>query len=222
MKTSTISILLIKGCDDVSQILYIRLRHRVLVDPAHQIKLKDIAELIGEVEVVNSLQDIIIYEVSKKDKTHIVLDIMFVLKAIKLHFPHMECNVIGTTQTLIEINLMKKKVNPFFLVMIWLLLFVGAGLAIIYFHEDVSMQQVHQRIYYMITGEVKAKPLLFQIPYSIGLGLGMILFFNHVFQKRINEEPSPLEVEMFQYQQSLDQYVIFNEHNESTKEIDRS
>ncbi len=101
----------------------------------------------------------------------------------------------------------------------WLLLFVGAALAIIYFHEDVSMQQVHQRLYYMVTGESNKKPLLFQIPYSLGLGLGMILFFNHVFQKRINEEPSPLEVEMFQYQQSLDQYVMMNENKEMIKKI---
>ncbi|MEC2626935.1 stage V sporulation protein SpoVAA, partial [Bacillus cereus] len=85
--------------------------------------------------------------------------------------------------------------------------------------EDVSMQQVHQRLYYMITGEFHAQPLLFQIPYSLGLGSGMVLFFNHVFQKRINEEPSPLEVEMFQYQQSLDQYVIVNENKDNMKQL---
>ncbi len=71
----------------------------------------------------------------------------------------------------------------------------------------------------MITGEFKEQPLLFQVPYSVGLGLGMVLFFNHVFQKRINEEPSPLEVEMFQYQQSLDQYVIVNENKDNTKQL---
>lgn len=72
----------------------------------------------------------------------------------------------------------------------------------------------------MMTGKEEEKPLLFQIPYSIGIGLGMILFFNHVFKKRINEEPSPLEVEMFNYQQSLDQYVILHENKESVKHID--
>jgi stage V sporulation protein AA len=82
------------------------------------------------------------------------------------------------------------------------------------------MQQVHQRMYYMVTGETVKKPLLFQIPYSLGLGVGMILFFNHVFKKRNNEEPSPLEVEIFQYQQSLDQYVIMNENKESMKQLE--
>ncbi len=88
------------------------------------------------------------------------------------------------------------------------------------FHEDVSMRIVHQKIFKTITGLEDDKPLLLQIPYSIGLGLGMILFFNHVFRKRINEEPSPLEVEMFNYQQDLDQYVIMHENKESSKKID--
>ncbi len=50
----------------------------------------------------------------------------------------------------------------------------------------------------------------------------MILFFNHVFKKRINEEPSPLEVEMFNYQQNIDHYMIINESEESIKRIDES
>jgi len=107
---------------------------------------------------------------------------------------------------------------PFF-ILIWLLLFFGAALAIMNFHEDVSMQAVHQRIYKIITGKENLKPLILQIPYSIGLGLGMVLFFNHVFKKRLNEEPSPLEVEMFNYQQNLDQYVIINENKESMKRL---
>lgn len=85
------------------------------------------------------------------------------------------------------------------------------------FHTDVSMMQVHERIYYLITGEKSHQPLWMQIPYSIGIGLGMILFFNHIFQKKINEEPSPLEVELFMYQQSLDQYYIQNENKENQR-----
>lgn len=47
----------------------------------------------------------------------------------------------------------------------------------------------------------------------------MVLFFNHLFRKRINEEPSPLEVEMFNYQQDLDRYVMLKENKESIKKI---
>jgi stage V sporulation protein AA len=96
-------------------------------------------------------------------------------------------------------------------------LFIGSGLAIMNFHTDVSMPEVHQRLYYLITGRAESQPLLMQIPYSLGIALGMILFFNHFFQKRINEEPSPLEVELFLYQQNVDQYYIQHENKENEK-----
>ncbi|MNW57963.1 hypothetical protein D3C74_358020 [compost metagenome] len=64
----------------------------------------------------------------------------------------------------------------------------------------------------MITGERDEHPYLFQAAYSIGIGLGMIVFFNHLFKKKWNEEPTPLEVEMFLYQENLNQYVIAEEY----------
>ncbi|MGG0218075.1 stage V sporulation protein AA [Bacillus mycoides] len=199
--------------------IYIKMRNRLKVSPTYEVKLSDVAQLAGDSFVVELLQNEIVYKITAHDKTHVVIDVMKVIEIIQQKASHVQINLLGSGQTLVEIIYEKKKVPPIFFGLAWLLLFIGAALAIIYFHEDVSMQQVHQRLYYMITGEFKEQPLLFQVPYSVGLGLGMVLFFNHVFQKRINEEPSPLEVEMFQYQQSLDQYVIVNENKDNTKQL---
>ncbi|MCI4248613.1 stage V sporulation protein AA [Bacillus sp. CCB-MMP212] len=195
------------------------MRNRLKVSPTYEVKLGDVAQLAGDSSVVELLQNEIVYKITAHDKTHVVIDVMKVIEIIQQKASHVQINLLGSGQTLVEIIYEKKKAHPIFFGLVWLLLFIGAALAIIYFHEDVSMQQVHQRLYYMITGEFNAQPLLFQIPYSVGLGLGMVLFFNHVFQKRINEEPSPLEVEMFQYQQSLDQYVIVNENKDNMKQL---
>ena len=195
------------------------MRNRLKVSPTYEVKLGDVAQLAGDSSVVELLQNEIVYKITAHDKTHVVIDVMKVIEITQQKASHVQINLLGSGQTLVEIIYEKKKTHPIFFGLVWLLLFIGAALAIIYFHEDVSMQQVHQRLYYMITGEFNAQPLLFQIPYSLGLGLGMVLFFNHVFQKRINEEPSPLEVEMFQYQQSLDQYVIVNENKDNMKQL---
>ena len=195
------------------------MRNRLKVSPTYEVKLGDVAQLAGDSSVVELLQNEIVYKITAHDKTHVVIDVMKVIEIIQQKASHVQINLLDSGQTLVEIIYEKKKTHPIFFGLVWLLLFIGAALAIIYFHEDVSMQQVHQRLYYMITGEFNAQPLLFQIPYSLGLGLGMVLFFNHVFQKRINEEPSPLEVEMFQYQQSLDQYVIVNENKDNMKQL---
>lgn len=203
----------------MEQTIYVKMRNRLQVSPAYEIKIGDVAQVVGDSHIVDEIKRQVIYKITRKDKTHVVIDVMKVIQSIRQYSSRLEINLLGSAQTIVEIVYEKKHVNPVFFGMVWLLLFVGAALAIIYFHEDVSMRQVHQRLYYMITGESNKKPLLFQIPYSLGLGLGMILFFNHVFQKRINEEPSPLEVEMFQYQQSLDQYVMMNENKEMIKNI---
>ena len=100
---------------------------------------------------------------------------------------------------------------------VWLLLFVGSGLAIMNFHTDVSMKEVHERIYYLMTGMHHSRPLILQIPYSLGIGLGMVLFFNHLFKQKFNDEPSPLELEVFMYQESIDQYVIDHEKTKGQK-----
>jgi hypothetical protein len=90
------------------------------------------------------------------------------------------------------------------------LLFIGSITAIINFHSDVDMKQAHKAIYRVITGIETDKLLLIQIPYSLGIGAGMSVFFNHVFNKKINKEPTPLEMEIHTYQQGVDKYIKNN------------
>jgi stage V sporulation protein AA len=200
--------------------IYIRMRHKVQVRPDEKILINDITQLIAPEEIFMQLKTQCIHQVSREDRNIIVIDVMKVIAAITEKLPYADVQTIGPAQTIVEVVYKKKGVSfPLFL-LIWLLLFFGAALAIMNFHEDVSMQSVHQELYTIITGKEEMKPLLFQIPYSVGLGLGMILFFNHIFKKRINEEPSPLEVEMFNYQLDLDNYVNMHENKESMKNLD--
>jgi stage V sporulation protein AA len=200
--------------------VFVKLRHRVQVHPNAAVSIGDVAQLIAsDDELIQQLKKLVLYQVKMSDKNIVIIDLMRIVKAM-LHFDaSLDIQTVGPSQTIVEVVFKKRTFSGVYFALIWLLLFIGSALAIMNFHEDVSMQQVHQRLYTIITGEKEEKPLLFQIPYSIGLGLGMILFFNHVFRKRINEEPSPLEVEMFNYQQALDQYVILHENKESMRQI---
>ncbi|WP_246942357.1 stage V sporulation protein AA [Bacillus pinisoli] len=203
----------------MEETLYIRMRHKIKVMPNHTVTIGDLAQIISNDSLKKIIQDKIVYHINMSDKNIVIIDVMTVIEKIYSLFPHVDIQITGASQTIVEIEYKKRNFSPVFFVAVWLLLFFGAALAIMNFHEDVSMREVHQRIYYIITGETVKKPLLLQIPYSIGLGLGMVLFFNHLFRKRLNEEPSPLEVEMFNYQQDLDRYVIMNENKESTKKL---
>lgn len=204
----------------MAETIYIRMRHRVQTRPRDTVYLKDLAQIIAEDRILAALKELPIYKVSDQDNNIVVIDVMEVIQKINDAIINIEVQAIGPSQSIIEVIYKKRGVSIPFFILIWFLLFFGSALAIMYFHEDVSMQQTQQRLYYIITGKMVGKPLLFQVPYSIGLGLGMILFFNHVFRKRLNEEPSPLEVEMFNYQQDLDRYVSLTENKESMKRLD--
>ncbi|GMB07779.1 stage V sporulation protein AA [Thermolongibacillus altinsuensis] len=205
----------------MEQTVFLKLRHRIQVYPNATVFIRDIAQMVTvDDALMCRLKDIPLYTVQKRDRNIVIIDVMHVMKAIVRHFPNVDVQTIGPSQTIVEVVYEKKRLSFLYFALVWLLLFVGSALAVMNFHEDVSMQQVQQRLYRIITGEKEAKPLWFQIPYSLGLGIGMILFFNHFFRKRINEEPSPLEVEMFQYQQSLDQYVIMHENKEAMRRIE--
>jgi stage V sporulation protein AA len=201
----------------MSEVLYIRLRKRLSVKPQSLITLGDICQLYWDGVREEELGRMPLYQVKPEDGDLLIIDIMQVIRKLRSMYPDLSLEIQGSTQVIVEVKHPRKHSNPLLVAFVWLILFVGAGLAIMNFHTDVSMLQVHQRIFYLITGVKNEQPLWLQIPYSIGIGLGMVLFFNHLFQKRIKEEPSPLEVELFLYQQNLDQYYIQHENKENQK-----
>lgn len=205
------------GVNVLEKTVYIRMRNRVLAKPEESIYLMDIAQIIASETVIAELKKLKVHQISTKDKNIIIIDVMKVIKLISGLIDDVDVQTIGPAQTIIEVIIKKRQMSFPFFILIWFLLFFGSAMAIMNFHDDVSMRSVQEKLYKIITGVEDSKPWIFQIPYSIGLGLGMILFFNHVFEKRINEEPSPLEVEMFNYQMDLDNYVIIHENKESMK-----
>ncbi len=116
--------------------------------------LKDIAQIIAEEDsILTAVQNLVVHKVKKEDRNIIIIDAMTVINRITKVVPEAEVQIIGPSQTIVEVVFKKKKISlPGFL-LIWLLLFFGAAFTIMNFHEDVSMQPVHQRIYTVITGQ---------------------------------------------------------------------
>jgi stage V sporulation protein AA len=193
-------------------VLYLRLKKRIYTKPEQPVTLGQAARLLAaDDSLEKKLKELVLYKHNKADGNRVVIDLLQIVKHIRELKPELAIEAYGDPQVLIMVA--EKPVKPRIPVLIlsWLLLFFGAGLAIMNFHTDVSMKEVHIRIVELITGERTDHPLWFQIPYSLGIGLGMVLFFNHLFRKRFNEEPNPLEVELYMYQENVNAYVIADE-----------
>lgn len=197
--------------------IYLRMKYKIDASPNKTITINHVAQLIGDETVVETIGSMPVYQLQMNDHHMAVIESTDVLRTIFRRYSNLDIELVGPQATLVNIRYKKYPFRPVLFLFTWLLLFIGSGVAIMNFHEDVSMQAVHQKLYYLITGKNETYPLLLQIPYSFGLGAGMIVFFNHVFKKRLNEEPSPLEVEMFNYQQDLDRYVLYEQRSKTEK-----
>ncbi|PAF19413.1 stage V sporulation protein AA [Terribacillus saccharophilus] len=202
-------------------IVYIRFIRKITTSPESVIKLKDIAHIANAGDYKERMLDTVIYRITKKDSNIVVLDCFSVFQQLMKLFPEHELQLIGAEQTIVHVQHARKRTVWPLVILIWLLLFIGSAMTIMNFHFDVAMEPVQQQIHFLLTGERLVHPLWLQIPYSIGIGVGMILFFNHVFKKRLNEEPSPLEVEMHKYQRDMDVYVAYHENELEQQHVDR-
>lgn len=208
-----------QAADNEAPVLYIRLHKRFRAKTGDTIRLRDVAQLLTEPELLPQLSALPLCKPGKQDGMLLLIDIMTIVAAVRQAVPGIQIEHFGDPHVLVDIWTDERKAHPLLVALVWLLLFIGSGLAIMNFHADVSMLAVHRRIYELLTGKTSEHPLLLQIPYSLGIGLGMALFFNHMFRKRFNDEPSPLEVEMFMYQESIHRYVVTEEYGKQRHKL---
>lgn len=192
--------------------VYLRMKKHIERPVLHEVQLKDIAYISTLTAKKQELENTVIYRITPKDKSNVVIDSFLIIDHFHAQYRDLEFQLIGPAQTIIQVARNQKKAPIPVVAGVWLLLFIGMAMTIMNFHYDVSMQEVQQKLHFLLTGEENEFPLWIQVPYSIGLGMGMLLFFNHWFKKRFNEEPSPLEIEIYKYQQDLDDYVTHYEN----------
>lgn len=204
--------------------VYVRLRSRIRIQRGRSVNLGDVAHLLTSPEEQEKrLLELELLRPGPEDGNLILIDILQIIPQIRRVLPDVTVELIGSGHTLVEVVVGSGKPSKSLFILVWLLLFFGSALTIMNFHADVNMQEVQIRIVEMITGRRDEHPYLFQVAYSLGIGFGMAVFFNHLFKKKWNEEPTPLEVEMFLYQQNVDKYVVIEEtermHEEERREM---
>lgn len=203
-----------------SPVIYIQLKSRVTLPHGAGVRLGDIAFIISPPEMKESLDSLLLVQPEEEDGNLILIDMLKVIPYVQKLAPEADIEPIGEGRTIVEIYKpnTRRKPSRFRFALVWLLLFFGAALTIMNFHADVNMEEVQIRIVEMLTGRRDEHPYAFQLAYSLGIGFGMVIFFNHLFRKKWNEEPTPLEVEMFLYQKNIDQYVVHEEYRKMKEE----
>lgn len=100
-----------------------------------------------------------------------------------------------------------------------LVTFIGAAFSIMAFNNDVSTTKMFAQIYELLTGRPTDGFTILELTYSIGLVVGILVFFNHFGGKKFSVDPTPMEVEMRLYENDLQMTLIQN-YSREQEEID--
>lgn len=77
-----------------------------------------------------------------------------------------------------------------------LVVFIGSIMGIMNFHADVNMSESQFNMVNAISNNPKEHLPYFQIAYTVGIGVGVSLFFNKFIPNYSKDEPSPLDLKM--------------------------
>ncbi|MDR7870152.1 MAG: stage V sporulation protein AA [Tissierellaceae bacterium] len=202
--------------------VYLLIKSKAAIDVRSNIYIKDIGEVYCNDKTIKSkIENISIYKTKTEEDWMSISSINIVEKLVDKH-PNLDIEVLGSTDVLIEIKTQVEG-NKFFqfikVVAIFILLFFGSGITIMNFHTDVEMDKSIEILYHALSGEKVSNPLAFTVPYSFGIGLGVIIFFNRLMTNnmRRKKEPGPMEIELYNYDREMEDYIL-NDINKSNKE----
>ena len=192
--------------------IYIKPVEKVQIVQKRDVSLQDVAEVFVSEKTKGEVEKLLIFQIPSDRKKTYLLSVIDLIAALSEKYPDAAINNVGEMNILIEYLPKaegKTKLWTFAKVsFVSLILFVGAATTIMCFHTDVQLPLIFQNIYYIFFGENREMPAILSIPYSIGLGLGIIIFFNHFSKVSLTDDPTPIEIEMTTYEKETNASVI--------------
>lgn len=149
----------------------------------------------------------------KKKNTLVVFSVLKVIELIHEDYPNLDISNEGESDFIVEYVKSPEKpvwMNCLKTVILCILIFFGAAFTIMAFNNDVGVTDVFAKFYQQITGMESNGITELEICYSIGLAVGIIVFFNHVGHKKITHDLTPIQIEMRKYETDLDTAFINN------------
>lgn len=201
-----------------SSTVYLKIEQNVLVTKP-SVTLKDIAKITStDRPMVNKLKQMKVYTFhtpvgkNKKKKQVEVFSVLKIIELIGQEYPNVEVQNIGEKDFVLEYEPKQeaKWLQYLKTAILCVLIFFGSAFTIMTFNNDVGVGEVFMDFYQQVMGKESDGFTVLEICYSIGLFLGIMVFFNHVGHKKITHDPTPIQVEMRTYEKDVDTTFIEN------------
>ena len=200
-----------------NETLYLKIEQNTIVYDRHVV-LNDIAKMeCTNGTVLRQLKQKKIYSFTnqkdeKKEKNQMqVFSVLKIIEQIHEDYPSLTISNEGESDFIIEYipNPEKPKVmNTIKTVLLCIIIFFGSAFTIMAFNNDVDVSKLFGQIYELVIGKESNGFTILEIMYSVGLVVGILIFFNHFGKKRFTVDPTPMEVQMRLYENDIQTTLV--------------
>ncbi len=194
----------------MKRILYLKIEQCIQV-PETNVKLGDVAKMeCADATVVSRLKQEKLMKIDSNPNNRSVVSILAVIQKIHEVYPDLEIQNVGENDFIVGLKPKNtsKAVDVIKVSAVCMISFFGSVFAMMTFNEDVSALDSFRKVYTWVMGTAPQGATILELSYSLGVSVGIIVFFNHFGKKRLTQEPSPVEVEMSGYDKQVYTTVI--------------
>ena len=174
--------------------------------------LKDIVSMeCSDKKFLPKLQTVKILKLHGNREQRYVVSVLEIIACIHAAYPEVEVQNLGEVDIIVTYE--NQKTPPYLwhilkVAVVAAIIFFGSAFSIMAFNNDIGIKNLFGQLYEMFTGRTSDGFTLLEISYSIGVGLGILVFFHHFAKKQGGADPTPLEVEMRTYEDDVDTTLI--------------
>lgn len=170
--------------------------------------LKDICSLrCADAAVEAKCKAIKVHLFERNSSKRHVVSVLRLVELMEEQCPKITVEVIGETDVLIEYVV---NANPpgiltaGKIIAVCLVSFLGTAFTIMAYHNDIGINAIFEEMYRILLDEKPNGLNALEISYSLGVAIGMLVFFNHSLGRTITEDPTPIQVAMRNYEKDVD------------------
>ena len=194
-----------------TEAVYIKIEQDNLV-MNKKIFMQDIAKVYSQdKELEKEIGQIIVYTCNGDKNEKYIFSILKIVELIHKEHPGVHVVNLGETDFIVEykVSAMPKKTMEYVkTILASLILFFGAALTIMTFNTDVSIGDVFGITYKLVFGKHDTSSKILEITYSVGLAFGILVFYNHFSSWKRHNDPTPIQIEMRNYEEEMNKAVI--------------
>ena len=176
--------------------------------------LKDIVMMeCPDKNMLPKLQTLKVLKIQEKKEQRYVLSVLKIIACIHEKYPQVEVQNLGETDIIITYEEQRSPSYAWHIckvVVVAAIIFFGSAFSIMAFNNDIGGTKLFGQIYELVMGRKSDGFTVLEITYSIGLTLGILIFFNHFGKKRFTVDPTPMEVQMRLYENDIQTTLVEN------------